>query len=151
MDDVAQSFGADPPIADRKRDEVGARIREQVHRAEVGRGLECDRISALKEERRDEPDRLLRAARDQDLLFPGRQPAGVEPGGDRAPQLGQARGQVSVVSREPRDPVLQGEDLPGDRSRAGKVRAQELDRPAGTLDQASIDRVAPKRGRLVPG
>ena len=151
MNDFAEGFRAHSAPADRKRNEVGARVGEDVHRPEVGRRFERHGIAFLEEKLRDETDRLLGAARDEDLILARRQPSRVQPSRDRAAQLRKTGRQVTVVSCEPRDSLFQRDELSGDCAGPRKVRAQKLDRSAGALDQAPVHGVPSKRRRLVAG
>src|SRR5439155_9201763 len=128
-----------------------ARVGEDVDRLEVSRRFERYGVAFLEEELRDEADRLLSAARDQDLVVARRETTRVQPRRDRATQLGKSGRQVTVTSREPRHSVFQRDELFRDGAGARKVRAEELDRSARSLDQAPVDRVTAKRWRLVAG
>jgi hypothetical protein len=146
---LAQLVRPHAAFAHGERHQVRPRVREEIHRPQVGRGFERDRVAALEKERRDQTDRLLRAARDQDLPFGRRKAASFQAGRDRAPQLRKSRRQVPVIPREPRDSVLQREDFSRDRAGPRKVGAEKLDRPAGALDEAPVNRVPPERRRFV--
>ena len=84
--------GVEAVVVARDRHHARARERERLQRGEVRRLLDEHDVARLDQHGRGERQRLLRAAADQHLVRPGRQPARGQPRRDRGAQARVALG-----------------------------------------------------------
>ena len=125
-------LGVEPVVVARDRHDGRAGELERLQRREVGRLLHEHGVARLEQHGRDQRQRLLGAARDQQLVGVRRQAARGQPGGDRGAQRRVALGR-RVLQRAADDVVGQrgGERRararrPSNSSGAGRPPANEI-------------------------
>ena len=133
VDRRLERLGQEPVVVAGDRHEPRARQAEGLERGEVGRLLDEHDRPGFHEQRRDEGQRLLGAARDDQLVGRRRQPAARQQAGDPLAQDGVALGR-RVLERAPGDVVAQ---RPGERrAQPGGVEQPRIRQPAGERDDA---------------